>query len=95
MSTKPPSLKGRRDAAKQLPRLPLSVLTPPNTGTLERFPLPASPSSIHPDKVIDANVVGDPDLSKWRKEAGETLGSRICGVVLSALPEEISAVPKE
>jgi hypothetical protein len=64
------------------------VFTPPNTGTSDKFPLPPSPSTIHPNKVIDAHVVGNPEL-------GETLGSRIYGVVLSALPDEISAVPKE
>ncbi|XP_006461177.1 hypothetical protein AGABI2DRAFT_192709 [Agaricus bisporus var. bisporus H97] len=95
MSSKPPSLQGRRNAAKQLPRLPLSVFTPPNTGTSDKFPLPPSPSAVHPSKVIDAHVVGDPELGKWQKEIGEILGSRIYGVVLSALPDKISAVPKE
>lgn len=81
----------RRKGPKSLPRLPMSAFSPPNSGTSEKFPLPASPSTVHPEKVIDSNVVvldGDLNLSEWKKEAGQVLGGRIGGVVLS-LPESV------
>jgi hypothetical protein len=79
----PPDGKSRK-GSKARPRLPLSVFTPPNTGTSEAFPLP-SPSDVHPTTVIDANVIafdGDLSLIQWKKEAGQVLGSRLDGVVL-------------
>ncbi|KIK67308.1 hypothetical protein GYMLUDRAFT_37396 [Collybiopsis luxurians FD-317 M1] len=82
----PPSPGFRRKGPKSLPKLPLSAFTPPNSGTSEKFPLPPSPSTVHPERVIDANVVassGDALLSLWKKEAGPNLGSRIGGVVVS------------
>lgn len=95
MNSNPASLQGRRKGTKQLPRLPLSAFTPPNTGTSDKFPLPPSPSTVHPETVIDAHVYGDAELTNWRKEAGETLGSRVTGVVLSAPPDRVDEVPKE
>ncbi|KJA29032.1 hypothetical protein HYPSUDRAFT_128758 [Hypholoma sublateritium FD-334 SS-4] len=75
-----------RKFPKDLPKLPLSAFTPPNTGTLESFPLPPSPSTLQPAKVIDANVISkDASYSQWKKEAGQVLGSKIRGIVL-ALP---------
>ncbi|KAF8967847.1 hypothetical protein BDZ97DRAFT_1801529 [Flammula alnicola] len=75
-----------RKFPKDLPKLPLSAFTPPNSGTLESFPLPPSPSTLLPAKVIDANVVSkDVSYSQWKKEAGQALGSKIRGIVL-ALP---------
>ncbi|KAJ7783284.1 hypothetical protein B0H16DRAFT_487902 [Mycena metata] len=84
-----PGVGARRKGPKTLPTLPSSAFSPPNTGTGERFPLPASPSTVHPDIVVDAHVVVsdlDPTLAVWKKEAGQSLGGRIGGVVL-ALPE--------
>lgn len=75
-----------RKFPKDLPKLPLSAFTPPNTGTLESFPLPPSPSTLQPAKVIDANVISkDASYSQWKREAGQVLGSKIRGIVL-ALP---------
>jgi hypothetical protein len=85
------SIQGRRKGPKQLPRLPLSVFTPPNSGTLDKFPLPPSPSTLHPENVVDAHVVDDPGLQKWQKEAGGTLGSRAHGVVVSASADKTGA----
>lgn len=74
----------RKLGPKTLPRLPLSAFSPPNSGTGEKFPLPPSPSTIHPDSVVDAHIVATTgDLSQWKQEAGEVLGSRIGGVVLN------------
>jgi hypothetical protein len=84
-----PGVGLRRKGPKALPRLPLSAFSPPNSGTSERFPLPPSPSAVHPDSVVDGNVtlsIEDINLGQWKKEAGQVLGGRICGVVLS-LPE--------
>ncbi|KAJ7076395.1 hypothetical protein B0H15DRAFT_790678 [Mycena belliarum] len=78
----------RKKGPKVLPTLPASAFSPPNSGTSERFPLPPSPSTVHPEFVVDAHVViGDHDanLASWKTEAGEALGGRIGGVVL-ALP---------
>lgn len=83
-----PGVGIRRKGPKVLPRLPLSAFSPPNSGTGERFPLPPSPSTVHPEFVVDAHVVvgdADPNLATWKKEAGQALGGRIGGVVI-ALP---------
>ncbi|THV02353.1 hypothetical protein K435DRAFT_775568 [Dendrothele bispora CBS 962.96] len=82
-----PGVGLRRKGPKSLPKLPLSAFTPPNSGTSDKFPLPASPSTIHPESVIDANVVpghGALDLSKWKQEASqsEILRDRIGGLVV-------------
>ncbi|KAJ4483305.1 hypothetical protein J3R30DRAFT_3284080 [Lentinula aciculospora] len=86
MSIPPSPPGGRRKGPRSLPKLPLSAFTPPNSGTSEKFPLAPSPSTVHPENVIDANVVaqdGDDSLSRWKSEAGPHLSSRIGGVVLS------------
>lgn len=85
MSTATSTSPGRpRKGPRTYPRLPLSAFSPPNSGTSDKFPLPPSPSTVHPDRVIDAHIVAtNGDLSQWKDEAGEVLGSRIGGVVLS------------
>jgi len=95
MNSKPTPLLGRRKGPRQLPSLPLSAFTPPNSGTSDKFPLPPSPSTVHPENVVDAHVVGDPELEKWQKEVGETLGSRAYGVIMSTTADEAKDVPKE
>jgi len=95
MSSNPTLLQGRRKGPKQLPRLPPSAFTPPNSGTSERFPLPPSPSTVHPENVVDAHVVGDPELEKWQEEAGETLGGRVYGVVISTTADKAEEILKE
>ncbi len=81
---KSPSVGARRKGPKQLPTLPLSVFTPPNTGTSDKFPLPPSPSALHPEEIVDAHVIAaNGDLSTWKSQAGQNLGGRINGVVLS------------
>ncbi|KAI0633806.1 hypothetical protein C8Q77DRAFT_813500 [Trametes polyzona] len=81
---KSPSVGARRKGPKQLPKLPLSAFTPPNTGTSEQFPLAPSPSSLQPEQIIDAHVIAPSgDLSTWRSQSGQKFGDRIKGVVLS------------
>jgi hypothetical protein len=80
-----PGVGVRRKGPKSLPRLPLSAFSPPNSGTSDRFPLPPSPSTVHPDKVVDGRVVvrSRSDLVQWKKETGQKLGGRIGGVVVT------------
>ncbi|KAF9049825.1 hypothetical protein BJ165DRAFT_1454080 [Panaeolus papilionaceus] len=74
----------RRKLPKDLPKLPMSVFTPPNSSAGDAFPLPPSPSALHPAEVVDANIVtNDLTYSQWKKEAGQQLSSKIKGVVLS------------
>ena len=90
----PPHVGRRRKGPKTLPRLPLSAFSPPNSGTSDRFPLPPSPSTIHPDSVVDAHVVAAGDLSHWKQEAGEVLAGRIRGVILSLQDKEPTEIEK-
>ncbi|PPQ63492.1 hypothetical protein CVT24_005149 [Panaeolus cyanescens] len=77
----------RRKNPKDLPKLPLAAFTPPNSSAGDNFPLPPSPSALHPAHVIDANIVtNDFTYSQWKKGAGQQLSSKIKGVVLS-LPD--------
>jgi hypothetical protein len=91
----PPHVGARRKGLKTLPRLPLSAFSPPNSGTSERFLLPPSPSTIHPDDVVDAHIVATTgDLSQWKQEAGQVLGKRISGVILSLQGTEPTEIDK-
>ncbi|KIY67179.1 hypothetical protein CYLTODRAFT_397668 [Cylindrobasidium torrendii FP15055 ss-10] len=77
---------------KNLPKLPLSIFTPPTTGTAEKFPVPPSPSKLHPENVVDASITvadGDLALARWKLEAGSVLGDRIASVIV-ALPDAAS-----
>lgn len=85
----------RRKGLKAPPRLPMSAFSPPNSGTSERFPLPASPSALNPEKVLDAHVIisdDDANLDNWKKAAGSAMGERIGGVVVSL--EKVTDVQK-
>lgn len=87
----PPHVGLRRKGLKTLPRLPLSAFSP---GTSDG-PIPPSPSTIHPDHVIDAHVVVPTgDLVQWKQEAGDILGKRIGGVVLSLQGTEPAEIEK-
>jgi len=85
-ATNPPVSPGvgarRKGGPKAIPRLPLSAFTPPNSGTGEKFPIPPSPGTVHPDAVIDSTVTAQ-DLAGWKASLGPTLDKRISGVVLA------------
>ncbi|KAI0779901.1 hypothetical protein C8Q74DRAFT_1261831 [Fomes fomentarius] len=92
---KSPGVGARRKGPKQLPTLPLSVFTPPNTGTSDKFPLLPSPSALHPEEIVDAHVIAaNGDLSTWKSQAGQNLGGRINGVVLSLHGAQAADVEK-
>ncbi|KAH9485058.1 hypothetical protein JR316_0001964 [Psilocybe cubensis] len=84
-----------RKFPKDLPKLPLSVFTPPNTGTAESFPVPPSPNSLVPTSVIDANVVStDVNYTQWQKEAGKDLVDKLRGIVLALPGAELQSALK-
>ncbi|KAK7053357.1 hypothetical protein VNI00_003983 [Paramarasmius palmivorus] len=89
----PQSPGNRKKGPKTLPKLPLSAFSPPNTGTSEKFPLAPSPSTVHPEKVVDANV-RDIDLTRWKAEAGPVLGNLIGGIVVSLPKVDAELVSK-
>jgi hypothetical protein len=84
-ATNPPVSPGvgarRKGGLKAIPRLPLSAFSPPNSGTGEKFPLPPSPATVHPETVIDTAVAAS-DLADWKARLGANLDNRISGVVL-------------
>lgn len=74
----------RRKGPKNLPKLPASAFSPPNSGTADKFPVPSSPSAVQPNRVIDAHVITPwGDLRLWKTTLGTVLGDRIGGVVVS------------
>ncbi|KAI9442379.1 hypothetical protein H4582DRAFT_1809587 [Lactarius indigo] len=72
----------RRKGPKSLPTLPLSAFSPPNTGVSDNFPLPPSPSTVHPDSVIDASVRDS--IPEWKKQTAGSLDGRVSAVVVKA-----------
>ncbi|TFK23179.1 hypothetical protein FA15DRAFT_594803 [Coprinopsis marcescibilis] len=88
----------RRKGPKDLPKLPASAFVPPNSATEDSFPLGPDPSTVQPEAVIDANVIvkdGDVNHTKWKKDAGQVLGGRIRGVVLSLPGTDLETINKK
>lgn len=96
MSSAPvPPSPGFSTRRKAPPKLPLSAFSPPPSGSSTGFPAQPDPSTVHPTKVIDAHVVAPGgDFSKWSAEAGEALGSKAAGVVVSLSGTAPSEVEK-
>jgi len=83
MSVPPTPLTPSTRKHKVPPALPLSVFTPPSTGTADRFPFPPSPSSVTAQSVVDASVViSSADLGTWNSEATAELRDKVSSVVL-------------
>jgi len=84
----------RRKVPKDLPKLPASAFTP----TSESSGALPSPSTLQPEAVIDANVIvagGDVSHTQWKKEAGQVLGGKARGIVLSVPGSDVEKVVKE
>ena len=83
----------RRKGPKDLPKLPSSLFTPPNTSVGDSFNLPPSPGLLHPAKIIDAQIVTkDVKCTQWKQEVGGVLADKTVGVVIS-LPEVVHLGP--
>ncbi|KAH9176611.1 hypothetical protein EDB89DRAFT_2112590 [Lactarius sanguifluus] len=83
-----PGVGARRKGPKSLPTLPLSAFSPPNTGVSDNFPLPPSPSTVHPDSVIDASVRGS--IPEWKKQTAGPLDGRASEGELEGLESQAS-----
>lgn len=81
---------GARRRPKNLPTLPISAFTPPNSSTSESFPIAHSPAFTHPTAVIDANLNSQIDLDQWRASIGRISPRNVHGVVIS-LPADASS----
>ncbi|KAI0063563.1 hypothetical protein BV25DRAFT_1990559 [Artomyces pyxidatus] len=92
MAPPPPSpgFGARRKGIKTHPKLPLSAFSPPNSGVSESFPLPPSPSTVHPDRVVDASVRGS--ISKWKEETSGILAERVGAIVVQASEVELEGL---
>jgi len=85
----------RRKHPKDLPKLPSTAFSPPSSTAVEAFPI-SGPDALQPAQVVDANVVSnDINYSQWKKEAGQSLSSKIRGVVLALPASEIQTALKE
>ncbi|PVF95264.1 hypothetical protein CPB86DRAFT_711581 [Serendipita vermifera] len=84
----------RNKPAKPIPRLPLSAFSPPNSGTGEKFPLPPSPATVHPEAVYDASArISSIDaLNGYSSTLGNALSSRLKGVVVSIPEDAVNSV---
>ena len=82
-----PGVGTRRKGPKSLPTLPLSAFSPPNTGVSDSFPLPPSPSTVHPDFVIDASVRDS--IPEWKKQTTGSLDGRVSAVVVKTTDAEL------
>lgn len=83
----------RRKGPKDLPKLPLSLFTPPNTSVGDSFNLPPSPGLLHPAKIIDAQIVTkDVNCTQWKQEVGGILADKTVGVVIH-LPAAVDLGP--
>lgn len=88
-----PGVGARRKGPRSLPTLPLSAFSPPNTGVSDSFPLPPSPSTVHPDSVIDASVRDS--IPEWKKQTAGSLDGRVSAVVVKASAGELEGLESQ
>jgi len=88
-----PGVGARRKGPKSLPTLPLSAFSAPNTGISDSFPLPPSPSTVHPDRVVDASVRGS--ILEWKEQTSGALAGRVGAVVMKASDTELEGLESQ
>ncbi|KAI0302488.1 hypothetical protein BC826DRAFT_984593 [Russula brevipes] len=88
-----PGVGARRKGPKSLPTLPLSAFSAPNSGISDSFPLPPSPSTVHPDRVVDASVRGS--IPKWKAQATGSLASRVSAIVVKTSEGELEVLDSQ
>ena len=79
-----PGVGARRRGPKSLPTLPPSAFSAPNTGISDSFPLPQSPTTVHPESNVDASVRCS--IPEWKEQInGSSLGGgRVSAIVVKA-----------
>lgn len=75
---------GRRKGPKNLPKLPLSAFSPPNTGTSDTFALSPTTSSVVPAGIIDSHLRVSEGIDQYREAVGQLVFEKIKGIVLTA-----------
>ncbi|KAI6125705.1 hypothetical protein EV401DRAFT_2088010 [Pisolithus croceorrhizus] len=70
---------------RNLPKLPLSAFSPPNTGTSDTFPFPPTSSAVVPTGIVDAHLrvsaIPD-DVNRYKGDIGQLVLEKTEGVVL-------------
>ncbi|KAG6375452.1 hypothetical protein JVT61DRAFT_3010 [Boletus reticuloceps] len=87
------SLLPPRRRGKDIPRLPLSAFTPPNTGTSDTFPIPPTPSLITPSAIADSHlhITRDPQ-GTYNGDISHLKSTHKRAVVLSARGHSANAI---
>ncbi|KAF8444735.1 hypothetical protein L210DRAFT_848389 [Boletus edulis BED1] len=87
------SLPPPRRRGKDIPRLPLSAFTPPNTGTSDTFPIPPTPSLITPSGIADSHlhITRDPQ-GTYNGDISHLKSTHKRAVVLSARGHSAHAI---